>query len=193
MERMDLKGCHDALRKTEVVFGAGLSQTEFQDIEVRYGFRFPPDLREFFSIGLPISNGWLNWRDDSTNHIERVLNWPYDGICFDIENNAFWIESWGKMPHALDDRFKIAKRAVTAAPKLIPIRGHRYIPDRPNEPDNPVLSVHQTDTIYYGCNLIDFFQNEFGKLFERKQHRLDGSIKRIEFWSDIIEGIGQRR
>src|SRR5437763_15476913 len=102
MERMDAKSCQDVLRKAEVIFEAGLSQTEFQVIEARYGFKFPPDLREFLSIGLPISKGWLDWRGDSTEHVEQVLNWPYEDICFDIENNVFWIESWGKMPVGLE-------------------------------------------------------------------------------------------
>jgi hypothetical protein len=53
------------------------------------------------------------------------------------------------------------------------------LPDRPNLPGNPVLSVHQTDIIYYGFDLEDYFRNEFG-LPNRKPW--PAAIRPIEFW-----------
>ena len=51
---------------------------------------------------------------------------------------------------------------VAAAPRLIPIYGHRMMPDEPQEPGNPVFSVHQTDIIHYGFDLADYLRHEFG-------------------------------
>jgi hypothetical protein len=46
-------------------------------------------------------------------------------------------------------------------PKLIPIYGHRYVPTV-NGVDNPsIFSVYQTDVIYYGIDLENYFRIEF--------------------------------
>ncbi len=71
-------------------------------------------------------------------------------------------------------------------PKLIPIYSHRYIPSSLNEIGNPVYSVHQTDIIYYGKDLWDYFNIEFGN----KMHKdiAFNEIKtKIPFWSELCE------
>src|SRR5260370_23892793 len=110
-------------------------------------------------FALPVSNGFVNWRSATEEEIKEGMSRPYDGICFDIEHNVFWPGAWGTRPSSLDDAFAIAKKAVDAAPILIPILGHRYIPDSPNEAGNPVFSVYQTDIIYYGSELAGYLQN----------------------------------
>ena len=95
----------------------------------------------------------------------------------------FWPAEWGERPASLDEAFAIAKTAVEQAPTLIPILGHRYLPDRPNEAGNPVFSVYQTVIIYYGSNLADYLENEFG----RSEYALNGEIRHIEFWTWIVE------
>jgi hypothetical protein len=70
-----------------------------------------------------------------------------------------------------------------AAPGLIPIHGHRYLPTLPVEPGNPVLSVHQTDIICYGLNLEDDFANEYRCYFGRQGYALAAKPKTIDFWS----------
>src|SRR5207248_328250 len=100
------------------------------------GFAFPPDLREFLSFALPISTGWVDWRHGNRSEIALKLSGPLAGICFDIQHSDFWLNSWGEKPEALDEAFHRARAAVDAAPRLIPIYGHRYIPDRPHEVGN---------------------------------------------------------
>jgi len=39
----------------------------------------------------------------------------------------------------------------------IPVYSHRYLPSEPKATGNPVLSVHQTDIIYYGNDLASYF------------------------------------
>jgi hypothetical protein len=46
----------------------------------------------------------------------------------------------------------------TSAQTLI---SHRYLPEKSHEPGNPVFSVYQADVIYYGADLIDYFEREF--------------------------------
>src|SRR5689334_7589794 len=82
---MDLAHCKDRLLAAGVSFEEGLSSDESSAVEHEYGFRFPPDLREFLGYALPVSKGWPNWRRDSRDEIMKRLNWPFEGMCFDIE------------------------------------------------------------------------------------------------------------
>jgi hypothetical protein len=43
------------MRQKGIAFESGLTAQELEAIEDRYGFRFPADLREFLSLGLPVS------------------------------------------------------------------------------------------------------------------------------------------
>jgi hypothetical protein len=184
---MDLQYYREVLERAGVIFETGLSQAEIQELEQKYGFVFPPDLKDFLMFALPISNGFLNWRQASNEEIVRSLSWPYEGMCFEIEQNSFWLKEWGRSPVSLDEAFAIARKAIEHAPTLIPINGHRYIPDRPCESGNPVFSVYQTDIIYYGRDLADYLGNEFRYYFGRSEYSLGSEIKHIEFWSRFAE------
>ncbi|AII57433.1 hypothetical protein ASJ33_01540 [Dehalococcoides mccartyi] len=174
------------LEQKGVIFEEGLSEEETVLIEQKYDFKFPPDLREFLSLGLPVSDDFINWRSDSEKSIRGKLDWPYDSMCFDVENDEFWLPEWGKKPQSHEKACEIVKKALDKMPKLIPICSHRYIPDTPCEAGNPVFSVYQTDIIYYGRNLGDYLEIEFDR--SRKWDLQTGYIKQIEFWSEFAEG-----
>ena len=165
--------------KRQTVFASGLSGTEIQAIEQRYGFTFPPDLRLLLQTALPISDGFPNWRGGSEAQLWEWLSWPYEGICFDIQYNNFWMEAWGPRPSSLDEAFAIAYEQVSRAPTLIPIYSHRYIPDEPSLPGNPIYSVYQTDIIYYGLNLPAYLHAEFGV---PNPYPLPAPQHAIQFW-----------
>ena len=183
--------CVAALRKVGIRFEPGLTATEFKEIEAEYQIAFPPDLKEFLSIGQPVGDRWINWRDKSSSLPTTQLLWPFEGMCFDIQHNAFWLEEWGPRPNDFTKCCEIAKKALVAAPQLIPIYGHRYIANRPNEPGNPIMSVWQTDIIYYGSNLSHYFDNEFGCFTGQKGWSEDQEYRWIDFWSHIIENWEQ--
>lgn len=185
---MDHSLYRDKLEKAGVVFADGLTDFEVRVAEESFGFSFPPDLKAFLMFALPTGKSWPNWREIDKPDVLKMLNWPYEGICFDIENNVFWPEGWGDKPATLVDSFAVAKTVVEEAPRLIPICGHRYLPDRPAMDGNPVFSVYQTDIIYYGSNLWNYFQNEFHYYFGTTEYQLSKPIRRIEFWSDFIDG-----
>ena len=170
-----------------VRFDTGLKSDEFARIEQSYELCFPPDLREFLSTALPVSENWLDWRGADDKQIRDALNWPFEGICFDIEHNAFWLDVWGPRPHRLLDAFEVARCAIATAPKLIPICGHRYLPATPCEAGNPVFSVYQTDSIYYGANLIDYLHNEYREAFGHRGYGPSHTPRRIEFWAQFEE------
>ena len=66
-------------------------------------------------------------------------------------------------------------------PRLIPLQGHRYIPQEPFESGNPIFSVYQTDVICHGTDLQDWI--------ERERHGSAAKlprIKKIRFWSETV-------
>ena len=183
---MNLSTVKEKLEAAGVAFDKGLTEREIQLVEQSFRFSFPPDLKALLMFALPCGKSWPNWRNLEDPQIEVMMSWPTEGICFDIENNGFWPETWGTKPESLDQAFEVANQKVSAAPKLIPIYGHRYLPDRPSIEGNPVFSVYQTDIICYGSNLWRYFQNEFQYPSEGKSLQLDEPLRRIEFWSDLV-------
>jgi hypothetical protein len=176
----------EQLIKSGFQIKSGLTNQEVKAIEKEFGFEFPPDLKEFLSFCLPISPTspiFPDWRNGNKESLKHRLAWPLDGICFDIEHNNFWPDSWGKRPESLKACFKIAKEKVEAAPKLIPIYGHRFISEKPAETGNPIFSVYQTDIIYYGYDLADYFFREF-KI--APLNSASTSYKEIEFWTALV-------
>jgi hypothetical protein len=160
-------------------FADGLSDREIEHTESRFSFRFPPDLREFLQTALPKGERWPDWRCGDESALREWLDLPHEGILFDIEFNGFWLDEWGARPKGLADAKATATELIRAAPKLIPIYGHRMIPDEPHLAGNPVFSVHQTDIINYGSNLADYFRHEF-HLQDRNPEPED--VRRIRFW-----------
>lgn len=126
------------------------------------------------------------WRHADEQTLRKRLEWPLEGMFFDIENNAFWLDQWGQKPEDLPAAFAIARRAYDQAPRLIPIASHRFIPATPHESGNPVFPVHQTDIIYYGVDLPDYLQNEFQYHFGRSTYTISGTPREILFWSALV-------
>ena len=92
---MNLESVRTKLGEAGVTFAPGLTESEAKRAEDRHGFTFPPDLKQFLMFALPVSDGWPDWRDVTNPEIEQMMSWPYEGICFDIENNAFWGDGVG--------------------------------------------------------------------------------------------------
>ena len=185
---MDFQKYKSTIERAGVVFESGLTGQEVRRSETAYGFCFPPDYRAFLMYALPTSHGFIDWRNADETRIQERLSWPYEGMCFDIEHNHFWLRAWGARPDQLSDAFAIAKRAVQQAPILIPIAGHRYIPAQPAEDGNPVFSVYQTDIIYYGQNLFEYLENEFGYyFFGHGRYQMTAPVKPIAFWSYLVD------
>jgi hypothetical protein len=161
----------------------GLSDEEFDDVESRFKFVFPPDLRALLAAALPVSPRFPDWRSALDEDLETALDWPTEGICFDVERNGFWLEAWGVRPLDSDEAGAIARERIAEAPTLIPIYGHRYIPDQPARIGNPVLSVSQSDIIYSGRDLPDYLEREFRP--SRDRAPIAGA-RHVPFWSELI-------
>ena len=178
------------LENKEIELLNGLSDEEFKKIEKFYNIKFPKVLRILYKSFLP---NFYNWRDFSENNVKKIknyLNMPIEGILFDIENNGFWMDCFGeKTGNPEQDKakaeefFKNAKEEEV--PKLIPIYSHRYVPSFPDSIDVPIFSVMQTDIIYYGKNIENYFEHEFDNNYNPEQESADLGIIEIPFWSKL--------
>ena len=156
---------------------AGYTKAELDRAQERYCIRFPPDLVDLFLDRRPDSG--YPWEVED-NRIREMLNWPFRMLSSDVER-GYWWPDWGDRPPKADERQEIMRDFLATKPRLIPLWGHRFLPDAPDEIGNPVFSMHGFDTIYYGASIHEYFENEFGG------RQVIGAVRHIPFWSDIAE------
>jgi hypothetical protein len=176
------------LTMKDLLFEPGLTEDELLKIEKQFEIYFPPDLKLFLQTGLPASQGFVNWRlglksEEESSKIISSLNWPLNGMIFDIKSNDFWFDQWGDKPENHYDRINLATEFYFTYPKLIPIYSHRYIPSQPYKSGNPVFSVNQMDIIYYGFDLASYLAKEFKFELPGDFEILTEPNVEIEFWS----------
>jgi len=166
-------------------WGPGLGADELDAAERKWSIRFPPDLRFFLETVSSEADGFTHWTSTPDEVIAERLAWPFEGFCFDIEHSDLWLPAWGSKPETLAERIEVFRPFYEAAPKLIPVFAHRYLPAEPLAAGNPVFSVYQSDIIYYGADLANYLENEF---FGRSEIEPWPVERRIPFWSDWAEG-----
>jgi hypothetical protein len=182
----DLAGeCVALLRENGVSLAEGLSSQELAEIERRFDFAFGEDHAALLRLAIPVGTGWPDWRGPDENLREHLAE-PVEGLIFDVELNGFWPRSWGPRPDIEAQAISEARRQLRRWPKLVPVFGHRYTPAAPSPSGAPVFSVHQTDVIYYGTDLHDYLQREFGR---NDRTPVEAVAHPIESWSSLAMGL----
>jgi len=167
-------------------FPKGLTDNQINDAQEFYNIKFPPDLKELLMCFCPaFFFDWSNFSKTNVQLLKERLRWPTEGILFDVENNNFWMECWGIKPNHMKTALEIAERNLAAVPPLIPIYSHRYIPSNPCEAGNPIYSVYQTDIIYYGKDIWDYFKVEFDRK-PQQSIQFDEIKPDIPFWGELV-------
>lgn len=140
---------------------------------------------------------FYNWLTD-VHALEGRFARLWEGLQFDVEHNDLWPSSWGPKPATLSGQQEQVRELVQAAPKLIPIIGHRYLLAEPCTAGNPVFSVWQSDIVVYGTDLRDYLVFEFAELLgfskrieiERatraQVHERFPGYKAIPFWGELL-------
>lgn len=162
------------------MFARGYSAWELEDAQSRHQLTFPPDLLDYYSRSRRVTAKGYDWTHDH-EAIVTALKWPLDGLLFDLREDDRWIEAWGPRPEDRAEQEVRLTQLVASAPRLIPLTGHRYLCGEPHSSGNPVLSVYQSDIIYYAPTLADFVGSKGGHV------AVDARPKRIAFWSDVID------
>ena len=113
-----------------------------------------------------------------------LLQAPREGLLFDVAHNEFWPGSWGPRPSDPAAAAEAASVRLATWPRLVPLYGHRYLPPGPSPSPSPVLSVVQSDVIYYGRDLLAWVQRECLGVPLPEQPRPPD----VPFWSKLAEG-----
>jgi hypothetical protein len=182
----------------------GLTDAEITRIENEFGFEFADDHRAFLAAALPLSipfvdppgvistyrTPWPDWRNGDPALLRDRLNWPIEGVLFDVEHNAFWDESWAERPPEPADALDVARRYLADVPQLVPIYGHRYLPAGRGSFGHLVMSVWQTDIICYGTDLVDYIEREFGAPPDARtatpQSPRPVPVPIVDFWREFL-------
>lgn len=169
----------------------GLTDDEFARIEQDYEFEFAADHRAFLAAGLPLGSPppgqrrspWPDWRGADPADLCERLDWPVEGVLFDVQHDAQWHPSWGPRPADASGALAVARQHLGRAPKMIPVYSHRYLPAGRDTHGHPVLSIYQTDIIVYGTDLADYINQEFGG----RSITADWTPPpMVPFWSDFL-------
>jgi hypothetical protein len=172
---------------------SGYTQAELDDIQAKWDLRFPPDLIALYRQRRRVIEHAdfdymrsFDWLTESEEKIRAAIDWPLEGFLFDVEHGLWWPE-WGHMPADIEERRAKLRTIFAAAPKLIPIYGHRCMPEVPHEAGNPIFSVWQMDVVIYGADLEDYLRREMTPGQGRPL-----PAKKIPFWSRAVAFNNER-
>ena len=174
------------LARAQVNLEGGLSEQELSAVEARFGISFNPAHRGLLAAALPVGEEWMDWRHGAADDLQRRLDWPVDGIVFDVHENSFWPRSWGPRPASPADAERVARRHLERVPVLIPVYSHRCAPAAPASGDSPIFSVYQSDVVVYGDNLLDYVAHEFGA--GPRVPTPEDQRPKVPFWSSLVAG-----
>ncbi|MGW8760928.1 hypothetical protein ACWGN5_00345 [Streptomyces sp. NPDC055815] len=170
----------------------GLTEEEFGRIEATYGFEFSPEHRAFLAAGLPVvsppeegetwEQPWPDWRHADEDDLSYRLEWPVREVLGDVAHGSRH-PALGARPTSDEEAVDVARAVLARAPRLVPVYAHRFIPAGLDSPGHPILSVWGTDIIYYGHDLADYVDREFGEVDEDVLWAPQASVP---FWKDFL-------
>lgn len=173
----------------------GLSDGELAGVEDEFGFEFSDDHRAFLAAGLPVTGStpyqgrippWPDWRDGDRAQLRDRLQWPVEGVLFDVEVNDYWYDGWGDRPPTPPQALAIARERLPGAPQMVPVHGHRYLPAGHGTFGHVVLSMYQTDIICYGADLVDYIHREFDPAWRKRPWDESQPTPTVPFWRDLV-------
>ena len=175
------------LKDKGIQFKNGLTDDEINKIEEIYRIVFPKWLRKFYILGVPFSEEndlfplWSDFSETNIAQIKARIQKPYKMLSREVQD-GFWLTSWGSRPESKEEALQKFGELSSAAPRLIPIYSHRYMPLIDGVDDPPVISISGSDVIYYGCNLHDYLQNEF----LNEEFAIPTDCIKVPFWDDLV-------
>jgi len=184
-------------------WSGGLDDREIEAVETRWGVHFAPDHRLFLQVlhaTEPLRRGaafvdrermrtverpgFYHWQRD-VDAIREAFDWLVEGLVFDVEHNVLWPASWGARPDDAAARRARVSQLVKAAPRLVPLIGHRYVLA---EGPTVVLSVYQSDIIVYGRDLRVFLLNDLadvvGVATDPSSTEVD--VRDVPLWGQLV-------
>ena len=177
----------EQMKKQGIAFQENVTPQQLDQVQQRYGIVFPEELRRFYMMGMPVSDGFVRWLEESPEYVEfvkRKLRAPVRGVLTAVELEEVWPVCWGERPSEEDRALELAGEQLRSAAELIPLYAHRYAVCLEGTGDAPVLSVYGGDIIYYGANLKNWLQIEFCGLSRRTV--FESELPVIPGWQGLI-------
>jgi hypothetical protein len=170
----------------------GLTYQELTAAQDRFRVRFHPIWAAVLATVHPVSlpkpprdkDGVLrwtrypDWRGRDLDGTFASIEWPIEGLLFDVEHNGFWWRAWGDRPDPLEDALDLARQKLDGVPRLTPLRGHLYLHDTR---DSPVFSIYQADLFVPAVALSDLPDGRSGEGIPVTEYPLGN----VPFWSDL--------
>lgn len=182
------------LRRRGVLMQAGLTDAELEQVERATGLEFPPDLRTWVQLAVPIAPGFPRWRDFSPKatlrsrvflggaaalSLSEQLSHPERSLLADVEAGA-WSDVLGPRPEREDAALTLVREALGSAPQLLPVFRHRYLVAEPPTAGNPVISVFGLDVAWAGDDLESYLVSEFSN-----RHIEFSEAQEVPLWSQL--------
>jgi len=188
---MDNRYMIDRLKKVGISFAPGMSGSELDRAETVFQFRFPIEIREFLSCGVPVGSSFFDYRDLSDNNMKHFREFAASierSFRFDLENNREeMLELLGKKLGFFQDSASFDSAVIeylNKSVKLIPFYAHRCFFDGMD--DMPIVSFWQpTDTIFYGGSLENYLEVEFLRK-HRVLENISERMKNTGIWEDVV-------
>ena len=159
----------EQMKSPGVQFSKGLMDSEVRRIEELHEAQMPPDLQLFWQLALPIhdarpghNDAVPRWRESPEGTARKSREWVRGAFEFDIRNNNYWFDEFGPKPSEVNSAVAQAVEVVDSWPRMFRVYSHRFMPSKPRETGNPVVSLYQAiDSVIYGADLAWYLYNEF--------------------------------
>lgn len=161
---MDNLNVLQRLKEAGIAMEPGMTTEELDRAEEVFSFRFPREIREFLSCGVPVGKDFFDYRDVSEENWKRFWDFQKrieDDFRFDLENNRDIMLELLAEPLGNPADFDAAVlEYLHSSVKLIPFYAHRCFFDGMD--DMPIVSFMQpVDSIFYASNFQDYLEVEF--------------------------------
>ncbi|TFF36918.1 SMI1/KNR4 family protein [Mucilaginibacter psychrotolerans] len=129
----------------------GLTDNELKDFEMAIGYEFPLPLKNFYKTMNGLTKPGINvFGSDGTKPTFKSLYYSYPDDLPVIEELINWIYEENKVNASM------VKQGIV--PAIFPVYQHRFM--LTNSVDNPILSMHGADIIYWSDSLSKLLANE---------------------------------
>jgi len=179
-----------ALMRSGALITPGLTESELQAVEDRYGFTFAREHRLMLSIALPLDAMperprpvWPNWRQPD-KYLDQQVVWPVQGVLGAVARGCLWLDDWPAKPSSTKDAIELAELLLERAPRLVPVHGTVYLPDGNWAVRGPLVSVYESDIFVFDDELLDWLERgcRWGAWDVRHE-----PVMSLPFWSSIVE------
>ncbi len=165
IEGFCVKAISELKSESKIEFREGLSKSKILSYETEFDCKFPPELKVFLEIAVPVGHGWPKWHGRASDLVRGVREFfEYVFRTAIRDDYAVWVPSrWGIRPTDDKEAVSIALQDIRSLPPLIPIYKIRHIPSFPAKVGNPIYSIYSPyDSVVYGVDFPEYLHNEFG-------------------------------